>query len=75
MIEQNKNTQNTNSGTKQPLFIYGVMWRLSAVFFLVFTAILVVTYMPIKWVVTGKWHLDSNKQTNRMYKWGKKCGF
>jgi|SRR5690554_5017689 len=50
-----------------------VMWRFSIVFLIPLTLILMVTVMPMRWLLTGKYKWKQ-KEFPLLYNWGRKCG-
>lgn len=57
----------------EPCTIHGVMWRFSIVLLIPITLILMVTVMPIRWLLTGKYRWKQ-KEFPLLYNWGRKCG-
>ena len=66
---------NKAKNKNKPYTISGVMWRFSSVIFLPIVLIMAVTYMPMQWLITGRYFLNEKGWTNWLYKWGKKIGF
>ncbi len=64
-----------NQKDKEQLALYRIMWRFSAIIFLPMSLIIAIAYLPLQWIVTGKYYLNPKGWTNFMYKWGLKCGF
>lgn len=52
----------------------GLLWRLLLIPFIIFTVIMRLTYMPIKWMVTGEYWMEF-KENNWLAKWAIKSGF
>ena len=67
---------NTEKVSKKPrgnAVLHGVMWRFSIVLLIPITLILMVTVMPIRWLLTGKYRWKQ-KEFPLLYNWGRKCG-
>ena len=58
--------------------LYGVIWRLSAIVLVPLLVLLYIIYMPIKWLITGKFGFtkgtDKNKYEHLIWLWIKKIG-
>ena len=67
--------RNRNKNKNKPYTISGVMWRFSSVIFIPIVIIMAVTYMPVQWLITGRYFLKEKGWTNWLYRWGKKIGF
>lgn len=67
----NTNKQSEKNGN---LPIFSVMWRFSIVLLIPITLILMITAMPIRWLLTGKYRWKQ-KEFPLLYNWGKKVGF
>ena len=66
-----------NIETKQ-CNLYGVIWRLSAIVLVPLLVLLYIIYMPIKWLITGKFGFtkgtDKKKYEHLIWLWIKKIG-
>jgi len=50
-----------------------IAWRFSIVLLIPIMLILMVTVMPIRWLLTGKYRWKQ-KELPLLYNWGRKCG-
>lgn len=61
------------SNEKSGLNLAVVIWRFSIVIYVPLTILLMLTYMPIKWIVTGRYWLKKQDE-KLLYIWGKNIG-
>ena len=73
-IKLNKMNKTKKQKENKSCTIHGVMWRFSIVLLIPITLILMVTVMPIRWLLTGKYRWKQ-KEFPLLYNWGRKCGF
>ena len=67
--------------TYSPFYFYqqskknktSVFWRLSLPFFLIYI-ILIIVFLPVKWIFSGRWGYSQNFYDNFHAKWSRKIG-
>ena len=67
-----------NKETKKQFAIHGVMWRFSLILLIPIMILLYVTYMPVKWLFTGKFRFSQGINAKwyevMIHKWLLKVG-
>lgn len=63
-----------NSQKKRQSAIQLVMWRLSILIYIPLTLLMMVTIMPIRWLINGKYRFKK-KEFPLFYKWAEHIGF
>ena len=69
-----KKEQNTDKPQKKAWSIAIVMWRFSIVIYIPITLLMMLTIMPMRWLLTGKYRFKE-KELPIFYKWAKLIGF
>ena len=67
-----------NKKTNSNATIYSVVWRLSAIVLVPILILIYITYMPVKWLIVGKFGFtkgtDKKWRDHLVWRWVKKSG-